>query len=567
MLRTLSRHASTHWRCRIVNLPASLARHGIGFMALSVDLLARRLYEAGCRHAFGMPGGEVVTLIDALERAGIAFVLVKHENAGGFMAEGVYQRTGAPGILVATLGPGAANGVNVVANAEQDRVPLMVLTGCVDDDEALTYTHQVFDHQAMFRPITKGTFRLTAAGADIIADRALTLATTPRFGPVHIDVPIGVAETTVEPTRLRRNRRPAPVLPAETADLAFAREWLEEARRPIMLVGLDAMDPAAAQAIRTLAEKFHMPFVTTYKAKGVVAEDHPLCLGGAGLSPLADRHLAPLFAAADLILLAGYDPIEMRTGWRELWDPATTRVIDVMAAPNTHYMHQAGLAFVCDVGEGLAALGRGVQRHPVWEGPELTTARSGLAAAFPRDEAWGPAAIVDEARRVLPAATIATVDSGAHRILLSQMWTAHEPRQLLQSTGLCTMGCALPLAMGAKMAEPGRPVVAFTGDAGMLMVVGELATAAELGLPVIVVVFVDASLALIELKQRGRQLPNLGVDFGRHDFGAIGRAFGGDGVTVRSRAELRAALATALAADRFTVIGAAIEGQAYDGRF
>ena len=143
----------------------------------AADLLARRLYEAGCRHAFGMPGGEVLTIVDALQKAGIDFVLAKHENNTGFMAEGVYHRTCAPGILVATVGPGALNGVNVVANAEQDRVPLIVLTGCVDADEALTYTHQILDHQAVFAPITRATFMLTAQGADTIADKAVGMAT------------------------------------------------------------------------------------------------------------------------------------------------------------------------------------------------------------------------------------------------------------------------------------------------------------------------------------------------------------------------------------------------------
>ncbi|MBL4750226.1 MAG: thiamine pyrophosphate-binding protein, partial [Amylibacter sp.] len=134
----------------------------------AADFLAERLYQAGCRHAFGMPGGEVLTLIDALRKAGIKFTLVKHENCAGFMAEGVYHRTGAPGILVATLGPGAMNGINSVANAYQDRVPLIVLSGCVDEDEALTYTHQVMDHRSVFTSITKATFTLTANGADAV---------------------------------------------------------------------------------------------------------------------------------------------------------------------------------------------------------------------------------------------------------------------------------------------------------------------------------------------------------------------------------------------------------------
>src|SRR3546814_4934437 len=146
------------------------------------------------------------------------------------------------------------------------------------------------------------------------------------------------------------------------------------------------------------------------------------------------------------------------------------------------------------------------------------------------------------------------------------MWEATEPRTVLQSTGLCTMGCALPLAIGAQLAGPERPVVAFTGDGGLLMVAGELSTAAELGSRIIVVVFVDASLGLIELKQRQRQMKNAGVDFARHDFAGLARAFGGVGHTVTTRAELESALDDALTAETFTVIAAVIDRGSYDGR-
>ena len=196
----------------------------------------------------------------------------------------------------------------------------------------------------------------------------------------------------------------------------------------------------------------------------------------------------------------------------------------------------------------------------------MAEARAALARAFPGDDDWGAAAVISEARAVLPEDTIATVDSGAHRILLSQLWVAHHPRSVLQSTALCTMGCAVPLAIGARLASPQATVVSFSGDAGFLMVAGELSTVAELKLPVIFVVFVDASLALIEKKQRERQMTNLAVDFDRHDFAAIGRAFGGHGVRVTNRAELRAALEEAQAADRFTVIAAEIGRGSYDNR-
>ena len=167
----------------------------------------------------------------------------------------------------------------------------------------------------------------------------------------------------------------------------------------------------------------------------------------------------------------------------------------------------------------------------------------------------------------MPDNAVATVDSGAHRILLSQVWDCPEPRGLLQSTGLCTMGCALPLAIGAKIAAPERPMVAFTGDAGLEMILGELATLRDTKLPVVVVVFIDASLALIELKQRGVGLDNLAVDFGETDFPAVAEALGGTGVTVRDRAALGAAVDEALASDGFTVIAAEIGRQAYDSRF
>ncbi|MBC7133072.1 MAG: thiamine pyrophosphate-binding protein [Roseovarius sp.] len=529
----------------------------------AADHLARRLFEAGCRHAFGMPGGEVLTVMDALARAGIEVVLARHENAAAFMAEGVWHRTGAPGILIATLGPGVLNGVNAIANAHQDRVPLIVLSGCVDADEALSYTHQILDHAAVLAPITKATFRLTAKGADIIADKAVGIATEGRPGPVHIDVPMSVADERVALPRLRRRPDAVPMVPAAPDQ---ARDWLAGAERPVMIVGLDAVNEGAGAVIQEVAERLHIPVITTYKAKGILPETHPLCLGGAGLSPLADGILVPLVQQADLILCVGYDPIEMRPGWREIWDPAQVRVIDIAAVPNDHYMHQATMNIVGACGPSLSAIAEGVPPRATWPGGEVAEARAALARAFPDTDEWGAAAVIAEARAVLPENSIITVDSGAHRILLSQMWVAHHPRAVLQSTALCTMGCAVPLAMGAKLATPEATVVSFSGDAGFLMVAGELSTVAELELPVIFVVFVDASLALIEKKQRERQMSNLAVDFGRHDFAAIGRAFGGNGVRVTNRAGLRAALQEAQAADRFTVIAAEIDRGSYDNR-
>ncbi|WP_306113840.1 MULTISPECIES: thiamine pyrophosphate-binding protein [unclassified Roseovarius] len=531
----------------------------------AADVLARRLYAAGCRWAFGMPGGEVLTLVDALEAAGIRFVLAKHENAAGFMAEGTYHRTGAPGLLVATVGPGILNAVNVVENARQDRVPMIVMSGAVDADEAQVYTHQVLDQQQVFRAVTKESFTLSAGAAHVIADKAVGIATEGRPGPVHIDVPISVADAPATGDGVLRPDAVA-MTPAVGPAFDAARAALARAQRPVIVAGVDAVEDRAGDALLAAAEALGAPVITTYKAKGLIPEDHPLALGGAGLSPKADKILLPLVAGADVVLAAGYDPIEMRTGWQNAFDPARQVVIDITAEPNHHYMHQATHNMIGSVTETLRALTPDAVAE-TWSDDAPARVRAELREAFAVRNDWGPDAVIATCQEVLPPDTLATADSGAHRILLSQMWECGFPRALTQSSGLCTMGCAVPLAIGAQVAEPNRTVVSFSGDAGFLMVAGEISTAAELGLRTIFVVFVDASLALIELKQRQRQLKNNGVEFGQFDFAAVARGLGGNGQHVRSRDELRSALEAAMNADRFTVIAAEIEKKSYDGMF
>lgn len=530
----------------------------------AADVLAKRLYEAGCRYAFGLPGGEVLTIIDALRAAGIEFILCRHENAAGFMAEGTYHRTGAPGILLGTVGPGALNGINVVENAREDRVPLIVITGCVDPETAQVYTHQVLDQTRVFEAVSKASFTLSAGAAHVIADKAIGIATEGRPGPVHIDVPISVADATSSGTGVLRPDA-QPMVPGGPS-LDAARAALAGAKRPLIIVGLDAVSDAGAAAVTLAVETLSAPVITSYKAKGVLAEDHALSLGGAGLSPKNDAILLPLIAKADVVLAIGYDPIEMRQGWQNPWDPVAQTVIDITAEPNHHYMHHASYNFVGDPAASVQAM---LPEAPIqtWAGTEIKDTKATLAAAFPKGDSWGPAQAITICQELLPRDTLATADSGAHRILLSQMWKCTFPRALTQSSGFCTMGCAVPLAMGANIVEPDRTVVSFSGDAGFLMVVGELATAVERKLKTIFVVFVDASLALIELKQRGRQLASVGVDFDRTDVAAVGRAFGGNGVSVASPQALRAALKDAQTADTFTVIGVEIDKRAYDGAF
>jgi acetolactate synthase-1/2/3 large subunit len=483
------------------------------------------------------------------------------------MAEGLWHMTGALPVLVATLGPGVANAVNVVANAAQDRVPLVFLTGCVDAADAETYTHQVFDHQALLRPIVKGSFRLThgAVGAGIA--KAISLATSGQPGPVHVDIPIGVAEGVSQEAPFGFATS-ASLGTAASSAIETARAMLAASERPIAIAGVDAVLEGAGHVITAFCRTHSIPLVTTYKGKGLLDESDPLSLGGAGLSPRADRIVMDLLHGADCILLLGYDPIEMRHGWRNPWTEGQ-RVIEIAPFMRGHGMHRVDLLLQGGLDETLGALAHDAPSR--WPNAAPSIARDALKEAFRGTEEWGPHAVFHTLRRVLPDTTIATADSGAHRILASQIWRCSGPRLLLQSSGLCTMACAVPLAAGAKLGRPEAPVVALVGDGGLEMGAGELATLRDAGLAVVICVLVDDSLSLIEMKQRASGRSAIGVDFALNgagtDFATLATAFGGHGVEVADAESLEREVLAALERPTFTLIAARIGRRAYDGAF
>ena len=531
-------------------------------LATGADIVAARLKAAGATHAFGIPGGEVLALVDALERAGIRFELARHENAAGFMAEGLWHVTGAQPVLVATLGPGVSNAITAVAHAQQDRVPLLFISGCVDHALAESYTHQVFDHQALLRPLVKASFRAAAGTEALVIDKALAIARAGRPGPVHVDLPIAVAERSAERAPMHAPAVAALSVPAE---LERARAMVSAARRPLVLAGLDLVNENAADHLALFLDRTGAALLTTYKGKGLIREDDPCVIGGVGLSPKADALVRPLLEAADLIVLAGYDPIEMRQGWRHPW-PADKPVIDIVAQALPHGMHQATLLLEGHVGLTLDRLGEGLSRAQTWPDREPAKLKAAFQAAFAAPSTWGPHAVFETLREAAPPGTVATADSGAHRILLSQIWCCDGPRRLLQSTGLCTMGCALPLATGAALGA-GQPTLCFVGDAGLEMVLGELSTLRDLALPVVVVVLVDESLGLIALKQQQMGLARAGVDFGATDFAAVARAMGGHGATISDRGTLAREAAAAFARPGFSVLACRIDAASYEGAF
>jgi len=538
----------------------------------TAKVLAAKLHQAGCRNAFGMPGGEVLIVMQALDEAGIEFTLCKHENAAGFMAEGSWQADGAPGILLTTIGPGLVNALNSIANAYQEQVPLIVISGCVEDAEAQTFTHQIIDQKALLKPIVKAHFQVAAGNMATVADKAIAIALADPPGPVHIDVPHNIADSELEYVDVQP-AMPMPGIWPDGESLNRARAMLSQARRPIILAGLGAVHHNAGNEILKLCEAHSIPVITTYKAKGIIDENHPLCLGGHGLSPLSDTVILPLLAKSDCVILAGYDPIEMRSGWVSPW--ATSCAIDISHVDLQHGMHGAASKFVGDVSASMARLGKGLSRSKQsWPAGEIIEARRKLSELFADRKDWGPHKVFATVQNKIPANTVATIDSGAHRILLTQMWKCSMPRTLLQSSAFCTMGISLPLAIGyaktissKEASQHPHNVIVFVGDAGLEMVMGELATLRDLMLPIVIVVMVDMSLALIELKQSRNNLPNLGVDFPATDLVAIAQSYGGNAQWIEDENSLENALVEAFNIEGFSLLACRIDKRHYSGAF
>ena len=535
----------------------------------NASVISRHLAATGCRHAFGMPGGEVLVLLEALRDAGIEFTLCKHENAAGYMAEGTWHATGAPGILLTTIGPGLANGVNAVANAFQEQVAMIVLSGCIDASEAEQFTHQVIDQSALMAPITKAQFRVAPGTGAQVVQKALAVAMADPPGPVHIDLPVGLAAEPATVTAISAPVQARVGWPLGGA-LAQAAARLDKARNPVILAGLGAVHHGAGDAITALARARGIPVITTYKAKGVIDENDALCLGGHGLSPLSDKRILPILRASDCILLAGYDPIEMRSAWIQPW--AADVAIDLAHCDINHGMHGSALRVVGDIAALIEQLHAALPDPaaglaPIWQGGEPAAARAGLHDDFKGPDHWGPHAVFRALRAEMPDNAVVTVDSGAHRILLSQMLRCDRPHSLMQSTCFCTMGVAVPLAIGFTIARPETPVIAVVGDAGFDMSPGDLATLRDTGLPMAIVVLVDDALALIDKKQVLMQLPGYGVRFRPTDIASVARAYGGHGVSVEDAASFIRELNDVWSRDSFSVIAARIDKQEYASAF
>ncbi|KIT16254.1 thiamine pyrophosphate-binding protein [Jannaschia aquimarina] len=525
------------------------------------DVCARYLREAGIGTVFGYPGDPSVGFLEALRTEGHDFVLARREGTAGLMAEAAGMLTGKPGVCLSTLGPGSTNLVNAVANAWLDRVPMIALSGQIDTKRAPTFTHQVVDQRALFAPVSKWAAEVAPNTVGHVLRKAHRTAMAPRPGPVHLTMHADHVTAEAQDDAIL-------VPPTETAASVLIHSGtmperrIAEARRPLILFGISAMQDGCGEQIVALADRIGAAIVAGPMAKGTVSEDHPRFAGT--LDMACQAPMWDFLKSADLVICAGFDAVELIKPWS-----VTAPVIHIDRVPNTDQIYAAETEMTGPIGPILAMLADAVPESDGWPEKDIAAHRDALRADFDSGRVSGalnPSDVIRVARDVLPADTIASVDVGSHKLLVGQGWRPSGPRRFLMTNGLSSMGFSLPAGIAAKHLMPDAPVVSFMGDGGLAMVQGELRLAASLKLGLKVVVFVDNSLNRIELKQMARQVPSTGTVIEETAIVPLAVSMGCHGVMADTESALQDALSTDTG-DVPLVIGARIDPAQYAAQF
>jgi acetolactate synthase-1/2/3 large subunit len=530
-------------------------------MSTTVEVMADAFKEAGTPFLVGHPGGESVELMEAARQRDMRFILMKQETAGAMLAATWGEITGSPGVCLSTRGPGAANMVNGAAHAFLDRAPLILLTDRYSQPAHEIGLRQRIDQLAVYAPLVKWGTTIDARTVRQQLRRAFRTATAPAPGPVQFDIP--QSETTKEAATLLAEPPLMPNLLYPEPDAAAMKPVLDRvraARKPIILAGLGVLWDRASEQLVGLAEQLGAPVLVTSKCKGAIPEDHPL-RAGCIIGGLIERKLV---SESDLIITIGLDAVELQP---KAW-PYTIPVVALSNTPSLDALVPAQIEVIGDLKVLLSSLTEQCSGGNFWGEKSAATFRQDVVDALNTpSNGLSPQRAMEVARAVLPRDTIATCDAGASRLLVVQKWQSYGPREFLTSNGLGSMGYAVPGALGARLAHPDRPVVAFTGDGGFLMAVAELQTAVRENLPIIVVVLDDQQIGLIRVKQEIKGLPLHGVEVGGCDWEKLAQGFGAEGVTVDTENGLQDALGAALKSGKTTVIGVRIDGSGYVDQF
>ena len=514
------------------------------------EIVVRLLERQGIRIVTGYPGGPILPFYDALSQSRqIRHVLPRHEQGGGFIAQGMARVSGQAAVCVASSGPGATNLLTAIADAKLDSIPLVAITGQVARALIGTDAFQEVDTYGLSIPITKHNFLVSSTEELLqVIPQAFTIAMSGRPGPVLIDIPKDVQSRRIEVAAWPDPGAPTPHPEVDEEALVAAAEMLATAQRPILYLGGGVIHANAAGSAIQLAEKADLPTVSTLMALGAMPCDHPLALGMLGMH--GARHTNLALDACDLLIAVGARFDDRATGKVSQFCPQARIIhIDIDAA-ELDKIKTSHIGIRGDVGDVLQRWLPCVQpqKRSDWLEQIAALKRAGPRQLPDSDNPLKPYGLIRAVADCLDDEAIITTDVGQHQMWVAQAYPLRRPRQWLTSGGLGTMGFGLPAAIGAALAQPERTVVCFTGDGSILMNIQELVTAAQEKVNVKIILMNNAALGLVRQQQKlfyGERLYASELH-SAPNFPALAVACGIRAIDLGQSPDIRSALAEAL---------------------
>ncbi|HDH2219434.1 TPA: acetolactate synthase AlsS [Staphylococcus aureus] len=513
----------------------------------AADMVIDTLKNNGVEYVFGIPGAKIDYLFNALIDDGPELIVTRHEQNAAMMAQGIGRLTGKPGVVLVTSGPGVSNLTTGLLTATSEGDPVLALGGQVKRNDLLRLTHQSIDNAALLKYSSKYSEEVQdPESLSEVMTNAIRIATSGKNGASFISIPQDVISSPVESKAISLCQKPSLGVPSEH-DINDVIEAIKNASFPVLLAGMRSSSAEETNAIRKLVERTNLPVVETFQGAGVISrelENHFFGRVGLFRNQVGDE----LLRKSDLVVTIGYDPIEYEaSNWNKELDTQIIN-IDEVQAEITNYM-QPKKELIGNIAETIEMISDKVdepfinQQH-LDELEQLRThidEETGIKATH-EEGILHPVEIIESMQKVLTDDTTVTVDVGSHYIWMARNFRSYNPRHLLFSNGMQTLGVALPWAISAALVRPNTQVVSVAGDGGFLFSSQDLETAVRKNLNIIQLIWNDGKYNMVEFQEEMKYKRSSGVDFGPVDFVKYAESFGAKGLRVTNQEELEAAI-------------------------
>jgi acetolactate synthase-1/2/3 large subunit len=528
------------------------------------DAIIDSLVNHDVKYVFGVPGAKIDRVFEKLEHPtnekAPQLIITRHEQNAAFMAQGIGRITGKPGVVLTTSGPGVSNLATGLVTATAEGDPVLAISGQVQRTDLLRLTHQSMDNVALLAPVTKYAAEVQEPEniSEVIAN-AYQEAEAAKQGASFVSVPQDVTDSEVKTAPIAP--MPAPVLgPASPVESTLLAQRIKTAKLPVLLLGMRASDPETTKSIRNLVEETHLPVVETFQGAGIIPRElEDDFFGRVGL--FRNQPGDQLLKHADLVITVGYDPIEYEPrNWNNEGD-ANIIVIDSMRA-EVDKNFQPERELVGDISQTLDFLLPYMKGFKLPESSreyldglqEKLKLRDEPPAVTENQVTSHPLSIIQALQdRVTDDMTV-SVDVGSFYIWMARHFKSYNPRHLLFSNGMQTLGVALPWAISAALVRPNTQIVSVSGDGGFLFSSQDLETAVRLGLNIVHIIWNDGHYDMVKFQEELKYGKSAGVNFGSVDFVKYAESFGATGLRVEKAQDLEKVLDQAFATEGPVVV-------------